>query len=140
MNSMNRKDPEDNLIITNVLTKKFCEQPAVDSVDLRVPRGAILGFIGPSGCAKTTTIRLLTGIHDPTAGEAIVLGSAFHVPARVHIDRPERVPSSQSSAPHLAWQLEGQTHFDLEDALGNWGVEAPNAAKLIKATKPKQKK
>lgn len=69
--------------------------------------------------------RLLDQITILAAGEAIVLGSAFHVPARVHIDKPERVPSSQSSAPHLAWNPEVEQRFDLDNALRNWGIESP---------------
>jgi DNA helicase HerA-like ATPase len=84
--------------------------------------------------------RLLDQITILGAGEAIVLGSAFHVPARVHIDRPEHAPSSQSSTPHLAWQPHVQTQFDMEDALNNWGVDVPTADKAIKTTKPKKKK
>lgn len=65
---------EGDVVTTKELTKKFNGQTAVDSVNLRVPRGAIFGFIGPSGCGKTTTVRLLTGVHEPTSGEAVVLG------------------------------------------------------------------
>jgi len=65
---------EGDVVLTKDLTKKFGEQTAVDSLNLRVPRGAIFGFIGPSGCGKTTTVRLLAGIHEPTSGEANVLG------------------------------------------------------------------
>lgn len=66
---------------------------------------------------------LLDQITILSAGEAIVLGSAFHVPARVHIDRPEHAPSSQSSAPHVAWHPDAENKFDLDDALKNWGIE-----------------
>ena len=45
-------------------------------VDLTVPRGTILGIIGPSGAGKTTTIRMLTGALAPTGGEVRVLGRA----------------------------------------------------------------
>ena len=64
----------DYIIKTEGLTKKFHEQIAVQNVDLEIPRGAIVGFIGPSGSGKTTTVRLLTGIYKPTAGNALVLG------------------------------------------------------------------
>src|SRR5512145_893670 len=59
---------------TRGLTKVFGEQEAVKDLTFQVPRGSVFGFIGPSGCGKTTTIRLLTGIYQPTSGEAQVMG------------------------------------------------------------------
>ena len=67
--------------------------------------------------------RLLDQITILSAGEAIVLGSSFHVPARVQVDRPEKAPHSQSSAPHLSWKPDSQTRFDLDEALSYWKIE-----------------
>ncbi|HEX4057041.1 MAG TPA: ABC transporter ATP-binding protein [Galbitalea sp.] len=65
----------DLAIETRGLTKKFGSYAAVKDMDLRVPRGAVFGFLGPNGSGKTTTIRLLLGLASPTSGEARVLGS-----------------------------------------------------------------
>ena len=46
----------------------------VDHFDIRVPRGAIYGFLGPNGSGKTTTIRMLCGLLTPDAGEGTCLG------------------------------------------------------------------
>lgn len=56
------------------LSKKFGNEYAVKDLTFQIPQGKIFGFIGPSGCGKTTTVRLLTGIYEPTAGEVDVLG------------------------------------------------------------------
>lgn len=56
------------------LTKEFDGLTAVDELDLRVDEGELFGLVGPDGAGKTTTIRLLTAIMDPTAGEAWVSG------------------------------------------------------------------
>src|SRR6476646_7038568 len=61
-------------ISTESLTREFGPLRAVDSLCLEVPRGAIFGFLGPNGSGKTTTIRLLLGLLEPTAGRARVLG------------------------------------------------------------------
>ena len=61
-------------IRTESLTKRFGSQVAVNSVDLRVPSGAVFGFLGPNGSGKTTTIRLLLGLASATSGEIEVLG------------------------------------------------------------------
>ncbi len=62
-------------IRTDRLTKRFGSQLAVNEVDLRVPLGAVFGFLGPNGSGKTTTIRLLLGLASATSGEIEVLGS-----------------------------------------------------------------
>ncbi|MCU1470392.1 MAG: multidrug transporter ATP-binding protein [Glaciihabitans sp.] len=64
-------------IETHGLTKRFGQHDAVKGVDLAVPHGAVFGFLGPNGSGKTTTIRLLLGLANPTSGEAVVLGGAM---------------------------------------------------------------
>lgn len=61
-------------ILASGLTKTYGPITAVDHVDLRVPAGGIFGLLGPNGAGKTTIIKLLTGLSDLTAGEAIVAG------------------------------------------------------------------
>ncbi len=59
---------------TEGLTKRFRSgQVAVAGIDLRVPRGAVYGFLGPNGSGKTTTIRMLLGLVRPTSGRAWLL-------------------------------------------------------------------
>jgi len=61
-------------IETRGLTKRFGERTAVDSIDLRVPRGSAFGFLGPNGAGKTTMIRMLLGLTHSSAGSATLLG------------------------------------------------------------------
>jgi ABC-2 type transport system ATP-binding protein len=61
-------------IRTERLTRDFDAVRAVDSLSLEVPHGIVFGFLGPNGSGKTTTIRLLLGLLEPTAGNAAVLG------------------------------------------------------------------
>lgn len=56
------------------LTKKFGEFTAVDQVSFSVQPGEVVGYLGPNGSGKTTTIRMLLGLLRPTAGSATVLG------------------------------------------------------------------
>lgn len=56
------------------LTKRFDDFTAVDGVSFDVRRGEIVGYLGPNGSGKTTTIRMLLGILRPTSGGASVLG------------------------------------------------------------------
>jgi ABC-2 type transport system ATP-binding protein len=61
-------------IETQELTKHYGKHPAVVTLDLRVPRGIVFGFLGRNGAGKTTTIGMLLGLLRPTAGQARVLG------------------------------------------------------------------
>jgi len=59
-------------IKTQGLTRKFGNLVALDGLNLEVEEGEIFGLVGPDGAGKTTTMRLLTGILNPTQGEAWV--------------------------------------------------------------------
>jgi ABC-2 type transport system ATP-binding protein len=56
------------------LVRTFGAVRAVDGLSLEVPAGIVFGFLGPNGSGKTTTIRLLLGLLEPSAGRAEVLG------------------------------------------------------------------
>ena len=56
------------------LTKVYGKLTAVDHVDMQVPSGGVFGLLGPNGAGKTTIIKLLTGLSDLTAGDAVVAG------------------------------------------------------------------
>lgn len=64
----------DIIVDARNVSKQFGEQIAVQDATFQIPRGTVFGFIGPSGSGKTTTMRLLTGIVEPTSGELRVLG------------------------------------------------------------------
>ncbi|GAA2259947.1 ABC transporter ATP-binding protein [Streptomyces amakusaensis] len=66
------------VIETHGLTKRYRGgRLAVDRLDLTVPEGSVFGFLGPNGSGKTTTIRMLMGLIEPTAGTARVLGGTI---------------------------------------------------------------
>ncbi|MEU5403170.1 ABC transporter ATP-binding protein [Streptomyces sp. NPDC005963] len=83
------------VIETQGLTKRYRGgQLAVDRLDLTVPEGSVFGFLGPNGSGKTTTIRMLMGLIEPTAGSAHVLGGPM----------PKAV---RSVLPHVGALIEG---------------------------------
>lgn len=66
----------DTLAIETVgLVKQFGDQAAVAGISLSVPRGSVFGFLGPNGSGKTTTIRTLLGLAEPSSGSIHVLGN-----------------------------------------------------------------
>src|SRR3954463_9998623 len=65
----------DFVIETDALTRRYGEAiVAVDSLDLRVRRGEVYGFLGPNGSGKTTTLRMLLGLSKAPRGSAAGLG------------------------------------------------------------------
>jgi ABC-2 type transport system ATP-binding protein len=78
----------DVIVAIHGVTHRFQDRDVLSGVDLTVPRGTILGIIGPSGAGKTTTIRLLTGALTPTRGEVSVMG---RVPKRFRRTDRERI-------------------------------------------------
>jgi ABC-2 type transport system ATP-binding protein len=61
-------------ILVRGLRKSYGGRAAVDGLELEVPRGSFFGFLGPNGAGKSTTIRILTGLIPPDAGEIEILG------------------------------------------------------------------
>lgn len=61
-------------ITTSGLTRRFGDTVAVDGLTFDVEEGEVFGLVGPDGAGKTTTMRLLTGILDPTSGDGWVRG------------------------------------------------------------------
>jgi len=61
-------------IEASCLTMRFGSFTAVDNVNLNIRRGEIFGFIGSNGCGKTTTMKMLTGLLEPTEGQAFLFG------------------------------------------------------------------
>ena len=64
-------------IKTSNLTKSFGDNVAVNALNLEVRKGELYGLVGPDGAGKTTTMRLLTAIMDPSSGDAWVAGHSI---------------------------------------------------------------
>ncbi len=64
-------------IAVDGLTKDFGATRAIDDLSFEVKPGRVVGFIGPNGSGKTTTLRMLLGLVRPTSGEALIGGRRF---------------------------------------------------------------
>lgn len=62
------------VIVVENLTRRFGEFVAVDHINFQVEAGEVVGYLGPNGSGKTTTIRMLLGLLQPSEGHATVLG------------------------------------------------------------------
>ncbi len=64
----------ESVVSTQDLTRRFGDFTAVDRINFSVDAGQIVGLLGPNGSGKTTTIRMLLGLLEPSQGKAVVLG------------------------------------------------------------------
>lgn len=85
-------------IKTSALVKSFGSHNAVDAIDLTVSRGSIFGFLGPNGSGKTTTIRMLLGLAEPTSGSISLLG--YEIPK-----------DARNALPHVGALVEGPAFY-----------------------------
>jgi ABC-2 type transport system ATP-binding protein len=73
------------VVAASGLTKRYGGTLALDSLDLSIAAGEVYGYLGPNGSGKTTTIRLLLGLHRPSAGRAELFGiDSWRDPVSAH--------------------------------------------------------
>jgi ABC-2 type transport system ATP-binding protein len=75
----------DPVVMVHSLTKRYGEVVALDGVTFSLRAGTVTGFLGPNGAGKTTALRLLLGLAEPAAGEALVFGRRYR-----ELDQPAR--------------------------------------------------
>lgn len=112
-------------IETDNLSKSYGEVEAVKSVNLRVRRGEIYGFLGLNGAGKTTTIRALLGMIRPSAGSVRVLDQAVAPDGRGPWARVGHLVESPSAYPELS------VRENLEIARHLHGLEDANATSRV---------
>lgn len=116
----------ETVVETHGLSKRYRGgQLAVDSLDLAVPRGSVFGFLGPNGSGKTTTIRMLLGLIEPTGGSARLLG--------------EPMPrAAKRVLPHVGALIEGPALYDFlsgRDNLLRYDAADPTADARTRRTR-----
>ncbi|WP_150539567.1 ribosome-associated ATPase/putative transporter RbbA [Actinobacillus vicugnae] len=104
---------EPPVIVAEGLTKKFGDFTSVDNVSFVISRGEIFGFLGSNGCGKSTTMKMLTGLLDPTEGSATLLGQSIDAS---NIDTRKRV-GYMSQAFSLYEELTVRENLDLHAKL-----------------------
>jgi ABC-2 type transport system ATP-binding protein len=115
-----------NAIETRGLKYRTSGEFAIDDVSLNVPAGALYGFLGPNGCGKTTTIKLLLGLLRPNGGKITVLGHQIPGALPAALARTGVIPDR----PHLHRYLTVAESMELHRAF-NPGWDARWAAELL---------
>ena len=101
----------DALLVLDGLTKRFGEQEAVRGIDLEIAEGEFIALMGPSGCGKTTTLRMITGLEEPSEGEVRLGGERVNERKPWERDTP-MVWQSLALFPYLS--VRGNVEFGLK--------------------------
>ncbi len=91
------------------LTKRYAAIPAVDNVSFTLAPGQVLGYLGPNGSGKSTTVKMLTGLLEPSAGEIWFEGRRIDQDMLAYKARLGYVPEE----PHLYQHLSGREYLQL---------------------------
>ncbi|MFL6583938.1 MAG: ATP-binding cassette domain-containing protein [Chthoniobacterales bacterium] len=112
--------------IKGLVRRKYDETRAADNVSFAIEEGEVVGFLGPNGAGKTTVLKMLSGLLNPTSGDARVLG---FVPweRRNELKRQFALIMGQKNA--LWWDLAAQESLELNRAI--YGIDRERFRKVV---------
>src|SRR6266700_822234 len=112
--------------IKGLVRRRYDETRAADAVSFQVEEGEFVGFLGPNGAGKTTVLKMLSGLLNPTSGDARVLG---FVPweRRNEMKRQFSLLMGQKNA--LWWDLPAQESLELNRAI--YGIDRTRFKKVV---------
>ena len=112
--------------VKGLLRRRYDETRAADQVSFQIEEGEFVGFLGPNGAGKTTVLKMLSGLLNPTSGDARVLG---FVPweRRNEMKRQFSLLMGQKNA--LWWDLPAQESLELNRAI--YGIDRGRFQKVV---------
>src|SRR6202521_3577651 len=97
------------MLEVRLLTKTYSGIPVVDRVNFSIRPGEILGYLGPNGAGKSTTVKMLTGLLEPSSGHIYFHGQDVRQDLLAYQRRIGYVPEE----PHLYPHLSGREYLQL---------------------------
>ncbi len=112
--------------VKGLVKRQYQETRAADNISFKIEEGEFVGFLGPNGAGKTTVLKMLSGLLNPTSGEATVLG---FVPweRRNEMKRQFSLLMGQKNA--LWWDLPAQESLELNRAI--YGIDRGRFTKVV---------
>ena len=96
--------------VKSIFHREYQEKIAVNSFDLKIPKGKIVGLLGPNGAGKTTLMKMFTGIIVPSHGEIKIAG---HSPSKREIDFRKKIALVMGQKSQLWWDIPAMDSFEL---------------------------
>ena len=112
--------------IKGLVRRRYQETRAADDVTFQIEEGELVGFLGPNGAGKTTVLKMLSGLLNPTAGEARVLG---FVPWERSNEMKRQFSLVMGQKNALWWDLPAQESLELNRAI--YGIERERFKKVV---------
>jgi len=112
--------------VKGLVRRRHDETRAADNISFAIEEGELVGFLGPNGAGKTTVLKMLSGLLNPTSGQARVLG---FVPweRRDEMKRQFSLLMGQKNA--LWWDLPAQESLELNRAI--YGIDRERFKKVV---------
>src|SRR3977135_1909171 len=112
--------------IKGLVRRKYDETRAADDVTFQIEEGELVGFLGPNGAGQTTVLKMLSGLLNPTSGEARVLG---FVPWERSNEMKRQFSLVMGQKNALWWDLPAQESLELNRAI--YGIERDRFKKVV---------
>lgn len=112
--------------VKGLVRRKYDETRAADQVSFKIESGEFVGFLGPNGAGKTTVLKMLSGLLNPTSGEARVLG---FVPWERHNEMKRQFSLLMGQKNALWWDLPAQESLELNRAI--YGIDRKRFANVV---------
>jgi ABC-2 type transport system ATP-binding protein len=112
--------------IKGLLRRRYNETRAADDVSFQIEEGEFVGFLGPNGAGKTTVLKMLSGLLNPTSGDARVLG---FVPWERRNDMKRQFSLLMGQKNALWWDLPAQESLELNRAI--YGIDRDRFEKVV---------
>jgi len=110
---LSNRSKEGPMLAAQGLYKLYGSVPAVQNVTFTLEPGQVLGYLGPNGSGKSTTVKMLTGLLEPTDGEVTHNGHNIHKELAAYRKRLGYVPEEANLYPYLT----GQEYLDMVGTL-----------------------
>ena len=112
--------------IKGLVRRKYDETRAADDVTFQIDEGELVGFLGPNGAGKTTVLKMLSGLLNPTSGEARVLG---FVPWERSNEMKRQFALVMGQKNALWWDLPAQESLELNRAI--YGIDRDRFKQVV---------